>query len=406
MASMTDPIPTRDRVDLPPDELVGLPPAFAAAWEAPVGYLLVKLAARCNLGCTYCYWFRDADVYNRPSILSPEVEDAFLRALLRHLKRYNLGRFSLLFHGGEPMLFGWQRFRSLMEKLAEIEEQTGCRLHKLITTNGVLVNAQWASVFYDHEVQVTVSLDGPSAVHDQFRINAQGEPTHALAERGFRLLQSHGLQPGVLAVCAPNSNPKETVDYFVDHLGEKAFDILVPDATHEDAPVPSIARYYTELFDYVYFHRRPDALSVRFFRSILRGLLGRFSNSDSIGLSPVSTTTLLTDGSLEPLDVVHITGFGSTRTDISVLSNEIQDIKSIGLWRELFLAGARPCRICQECDYYYACGGGAVASRWSTSSRFANPSVYCDDYKKIIGHIWNAVGERIAVTSSAGVRDQ
>ena len=28
--------------------------------DRPFTFVLVKLAARCNIKCTYCYWFRDA----------------------------------------------------------------------------------------------------------------------------------------------------------------------------------------------------------------------------------------------------------------------------------------------------------------------------------------------------------
>ena len=35
-------------------------------------FILVKLAARCNINCSYCYWFRDKSVYDLPKILPDE----------------------------------------------------------------------------------------------------------------------------------------------------------------------------------------------------------------------------------------------------------------------------------------------------------------------------------------------
>ena len=29
-------------------------------------FVLIKFASRCNIQCTYCYWFRDAEVYKKP----------------------------------------------------------------------------------------------------------------------------------------------------------------------------------------------------------------------------------------------------------------------------------------------------------------------------------------------------
>src|SRR5262245_55456007 len=39
----------------------------------PFAFVLVKLASRCNINCTYCYWFRDAEVYNKPAVLTIEA---------------------------------------------------------------------------------------------------------------------------------------------------------------------------------------------------------------------------------------------------------------------------------------------------------------------------------------------
>jgi len=50
--------------------------------ETPVfTFVLVKLASRCNINCTYCYWFRDADVYRKPAVLTVYAEDAFCQRL-------------------------------------------------------------------------------------------------------------------------------------------------------------------------------------------------------------------------------------------------------------------------------------------------------------------------------------
>ncbi len=49
-------------------------------------FLLVKLAQRCNINCTYCYWFRDADVYKKPSLLTVDAEDAFCERLEQHVQ--------------------------------------------------------------------------------------------------------------------------------------------------------------------------------------------------------------------------------------------------------------------------------------------------------------------------------
>jgi hypothetical protein len=105
--------------------------AALAAPDAPVfTFVLVKLASRCNINCTYCYWFRDADVYKKPAVLSVESEDAFCRRLEDHIAKFELGQFMLVFHGGEPLLFPKHRFVDFQEKLDGIEARTGCQIDR------------------------------------------------------------------------------------------------------------------------------------------------------------------------------------------------------------------------------------------------------------------------------------
>ena len=51
-------------------------PGGSPATQRPFGFVLVKLASRCNINCTYCYRFRDAQVYEKPAVLTLEAEDA------------------------------------------------------------------------------------------------------------------------------------------------------------------------------------------------------------------------------------------------------------------------------------------------------------------------------------------
>src|SRR4051812_15569802 len=73
--------------------------------------LVVKLAARCNINCHYCYWFRDPSVYRAPKLLEVAAERSLLEKLERHLARFALPDFRMVLHGGEPLLLGPERTR-------------------------------------------------------------------------------------------------------------------------------------------------------------------------------------------------------------------------------------------------------------------------------------------------------
>jgi uncharacterized protein len=367
---------------------VGELPAF--------NFVLVKLASRCNINCTYCYWFRDPEVYNKPPVLTLEAEDQFCARLEQHIRKYELDQFLLVFHGGEPLLFPKYRFRNLQNKLADVERRTGCRIERGVTTNAILIDEEWTSLFKAHDVNVTVSLDGPPEINDKQRVDFKGRGTLAATLRGLDCLRAAGIEPGLISVCNPSTDPKRIVAYIVEELGILHFDILPPDATHSDNP-PPIADYFIRLFD-VWFDRYAErGVRISTLDAMIRGLTGHLSASDTIGLGPIYTVTLMTDGALEALDVLRIAGAGSTASNANVRDNALQDVQNDPIWREAFHASMNLAEVCRKCELLDSCGGGHLAQRWSPQRRFDNPSVYCESWKRIFDHIWRRIAPTLVL---------
>jgi uncharacterized protein len=382
---------------LAPEAALRRPGASPAA-PRPVAFVLVKLASRCNINCTYCYWFRDAEVYKKPAVLTPEAEDAFCQRLEEHIREFELPAFLLVFHGGEPLLFPKRRFDVLMKKLRAIAERTGCYIKCGVTTNAILVDDEWIALFKAHDVDVSVSLDGPAEINDKYRVDFKGRGTLAQTLEGLDRLRAADLAPGLISVCNPGTDPEQVLAFVADELGIKEFDILPPDATHADNP-PPIADYFIKLFDVWFDKYAAKGVRIDTLDAMIRGLAGQLSLSDTIGLGPIDTITLMPDGSLEPLDVLRIAGDGSTASKTHVRSNAIKDVENDPVWREAYEASTTLCETCRKCEYLDACGGGHLAQRWSSERRFDNPSVYCESWKRIFAHIW----ERIAPTLTVEV---
>jgi uncharacterized protein len=380
---------------LPAPESLLHGPRVALEPEA-CSFVLIKLASRCNLKCTYCYWFRDADVYKKPAVLTPDSEDAFCARLEEHIREFNLQYFLVVFHGGEPLLFPKYRFDAFMKKLRAIEAQTGCVIARGITTNGILIDDEWVELLKTHDINVTVSIDGPEEINDKYRIDFKGRGSLAQTLKGIECLRTGGLEPGLIAVCNPSTDPEKVLAFIVNELGVPEFDILPPDATHADNP-PPIADYFIKLFDVWYDKYAERGVRIATLDAMIRGLVGKLSLSDTIGLGPIETVTLMADGSLEPLDVLRIAGNGSTASKLNVRSNAIRDVRTDPVWREAFEASTHLCDTCLKCEYLDACGGGHLAQRWSTERRFDNPSVYCESWKRIFTHIWDRIAPTLAL---------
>src|SRR3954453_21466124 len=77
-----------------------------------LGLVILKVAARCNLNCTYCYEFNLADhrLARQPRLMSEEVFGATLERVRSHARQSGQQSVRFSFHGGEPCLLGLGRF--------------------------------------------------------------------------------------------------------------------------------------------------------------------------------------------------------------------------------------------------------------------------------------------------------
>jgi uncharacterized protein len=349
-------------------------------------YVLVKLAARCNLKCDYCYWFRDASVMDKPPVLTREVQAAFLDKLREHILRFRLKSFYILFHGGEPLMFGKQRFIDLCYDLRTMEKELGFQLRLGMTTNGILVDDEWAEILSYYAVEMTVSMDPTPASHDRHRVDLRKRGSYQRSLQGFQKLRESKLYPTALAVCDPEADVEEVFQHFVNTLELKAFDILIPDADHE-SEVPEISEFYRNLFDAWYDRYAGLGIKVRIIENMVRGMLGGRTNMESMGTGQLVTHTLHTDGSLEAVDILRIAGDGHNESPLNILTHALNDSQTTDLWQEAFHASTELPDLCKACRYARICGGGHVAHRWSKSNRYNNPSVYCGQLYELFSHV-------------------
>ena len=206
----------------------GLPLRFAPASQEPGRHGHRQAASRCNMACRYCYWFRDAAVLDAPPRLTPEAAVRFVACLREHLSDHpDVDTMTLVFHGGEPLLYGKRPFARLCEAIRDVEGDVEARITMDVTTNGLLVDDAWAALFRYYGVRPTVSVDGPPSVHDLNRLDLVGRPTHEL--------WSPGSHPPGPSASSPASSPcairplarRHAAPHGGQH-GASEFDILIP----------------------------------------------------------------------------------------------------------------------------------------------------------------------------------
>lgn len=190
-------------------------------------HLLAKPAgAACNLGCKYCFFLSKENLY--PERESPLMDEALLDTYLRQLMESSPGpQVQVAWQGGEPMLRGLDFYRRSVE-LAEKYRQPHQSVLHTMQTNGTLIDDQWAAFFKEHGYLVGLSIDGPRAMHDAYRIDRKGQGTFDAVMRGWECLRRHGVDTNVMCTihAANQDHPLEVYRFFRDDLQARYIQLI------------------------------------------------------------------------------------------------------------------------------------------------------------------------------------
>jgi len=181
-------------------------------------HLLAKPAgAACNLGCKYCFFLSKENLYQGESHL---MDEATLETYIKHLMASSPGpQVDVAWQGGEPMLRGLDFYRRSVQ-LANQYRKPQQRILHTMQTNGTLINDEWAAFFKENNYLVGLSIDGPRAMHDAYRVSKKGEGSFDDVIRGWNCLCKHKVDVNILCTinAANADHPLEVYRFFRDEL--------------------------------------------------------------------------------------------------------------------------------------------------------------------------------------------
>lgn len=221
---------------------VAPPPLGEGPWR--IHSLALDVAGRCNLACRYC---AEAATQPRRPPMTLETLEAAWRLLFPD-GRPHPGT-SLRLGSGEPLLN-----LPLLHRLAELITTRGApdAPAVFLTTNGTLLDETTAAWLAETGWHIKLSLDGPAAIHDRWRVQPDGRGSYTQVAKALRLLV--GRIPERLSVTAVLCRGADPAEVFagIAALGVQRIE-LVPVAHHDPAVGPGredIARYIAFVEDY------------------------------------------------------------------------------------------------------------------------------------------------------------
>lgn len=156
------------------------------------------MGARCNLACKYCFYLEKEPAYY-PEAGVPRMDERTLEAYIRDYLASQPGEeVNFTWQGGEPTLMGLGFFQQVVT--LQQHYAAGRRVTNSLQTNGALLDDAWGTFLARHGFLVGLSLDGPRALHDAYRVDRGGRPTWSRVMRGLRTLKRHRVQFNTLTV--------------------------------------------------------------------------------------------------------------------------------------------------------------------------------------------------------------
>jgi len=100
-------------------------------------------------------------------------------------------------------------------------QRPGIHIQNSFQTNGILLDEDWADFLHQNQFLVGLSLDGPAEVHDTYRRDKGGHPTHAKVMQTVALLKQHHVEFNILCCLHAASVGKgvEIYRFFRDEIG-------------------------------------------------------------------------------------------------------------------------------------------------------------------------------------------
>lgn len=175
--------------------------------------------AECNIDCDYCFYLHKTDLLDHKP--HARMDDVTLEQHIRQYIESQTGdQVVFSWQGGEPTLMGipfFQRVVELQHKYAKPNQ----RIENDLQTNGIALDDEWVSFLKKNGFHVGLSIDGPRALHDQYRKTRNDKLTFDLVVKAAKRLAEAKVP--FAALCVVNRKnakyPKEVYRFLVDKLG-------------------------------------------------------------------------------------------------------------------------------------------------------------------------------------------
>lgn len=211
--------------------------------------LILKVTRDCNLRCRYCY------VHNKDQYVGERMDYGLFQNIVERiiedksrLHEKHPSEFSLIFHGGEPLLTEKKQLFKMIHYVHNRFSQSRMNFHIGMQTNLTLLDEEIAKFFSEYDVQIGVSFDGIKRSN-----RARSKIVNsAFFEEKFNLMHKYNLDFGILVVVNRENlhHIKQSTDYLVKKYNVRGFKVNYAENVNDDMDDSEVEVSGQEFFRY------------------------------------------------------------------------------------------------------------------------------------------------------------
>ena len=289
---------------------------------------------------------------------------------------------SILFHGGEPLLAGYDFYKNAFALLRSFDRKIGLG----VQTNLTLLDDRLIELFKENGCGFGTSLDGDAQVNCKTRLMKHGSETNFdLVTRGIGLLKDHGMDTGIISVITEHNLDAKRYYRFAKNVGVWS---VTPNPMYEfdesriGAPsLRAIGDFYVDLFDL--WMADDDPPHIDFFERIIHTFLGAIPARKCVFTRDCTRCMMAVDTDGEVYLCTHWLGQSnySYGNALTVPFSKIWESASRSR------LSTRPDNLgtqCHDCRYWDQCYGGCMGH---TREDFNDRDYFCPVYRRVFSHI-------------------
>lgn len=351
---------------------------------------VLKPTYLCNLRCTYCY-LPEQQKSKRHKWSLP-----FAKKIIQDLVDYSRNSqqdLVIIWHGGEPLLWGEENFEEILDFIAEKSSYESIGIRNIIQTNLTLITPKYIEIFKKHNAKISFSIDGPQKINDLTRCNKNGDGTYHHIKKNIDMCIDNGIKLSCVVVGNKNhiGNINELYS-FMNSLGVDSFK-LNPIFDNGESSYDSLgingddyADMLIELFD-IWYSDENAKVSETNLVEICSNILTKKPRAchfkqncqrEIIAISP--------EGEVCPCG--RFCEDSEKFSYGNIVDNTLEEIllrqRSSKLSnRSTVLFNGE----CSGCKYWSICHGGCPHDALSYSHNYLNKTFLCSAYKRLFAHI-------------------